>query len=82
VLVAGEMERRTGAAFTFATLAPRHARKQMVFLAWRPGATEVERARLELLRARLMKRNDLLLSADEIQWLDALWRRLTNGRAA
>lgn len=80
-LVAGEMERRAAPAITFATLAPRHARKQMAFLARRPQTTPIERARLEMLRERLLGKNKLLLSAGEIEWLDALWRRATAGAA-
>jgi hypothetical protein len=80
-LVAGEMERRAAPAFTFATLPPRAARKQMGFLAWRPGVTEVERARLETLRARLLGAKALHLAAEELEWLDALWRRVHEGGA-
>ena len=78
-LVAGEMERRAAPAFTFATLSPRPARKQMGFLAWRPGVSAVERARLEILRERLLKKNKMDLPPSDIEWLDALWRRVHGG---
>lgn len=80
-LMEAEARRQEAPAFTFATLAPRTARKQMGFLAWRPGVTVAERARLELLRARLLKASRLILSAEEVEWLDALWRRENGGRA-
>ncbi len=78
-LVAGEMERRAAPPFSFAALPVRTARKQMGFLAWRPGVSVAERARLELLRARLLKANRLTLSAEEIEWLNGLWRRENSG---
>jgi hypothetical protein len=81
-LVAGEMERRAAPAFTFATLPPRAARKQMGFLAWRPGTTAIERARIEILRGRLLNKNKMDLPPADIEWLDALWRRVNAGGAA
>jgi hypothetical protein len=77
-LVTGETVRMTRPAFTFATLPPRTARKQMSFLAWRPGVSPAERARLELLRAKLLGARKLSLSGTEIEWLDALWRKLNS----
>ena len=81
-LVATEMERRAAPPFTFATLTPRPARKMMGFLAWRLGVTKAERARLEILRDRLLKKNRLDLPAADIEWLDALWRRGNGGGGA
>lgn len=74
-LVTAEIERRARPAFTFAALPVRTARKQMGFLAWRAGATELDRARLERLRSRLLGAKKLVLSAEEIAWLDGLWRQ-------
>jgi hypothetical protein len=74
-LVTAEIERRGRPAFTFAALPVRMARKQMGFLAWRSGATDLDRARLERMRARLLGAKTLALSAEEIAWLDALWRQ-------
>lgn len=74
-LVTSEIERRARPAFTFATLSVRMARKQMGFLAWRPGATGMDRARLERLRCRLLGTSKLVLSGEEIAWLDGLWRQ-------
>ncbi len=72
-LVTAETKRQATPAFTFATLAPRTARKQMAFLAWRPGIPVADRARLELLRARLLGARKLTLTDEEIRWLDGLW---------
>ena len=74
-LVTAEIERRTRPAFTFAALPVRQARKQMGFLAWRPGATALDRVRLERLRDRLLGAKKLVLNAEEIAWLDGLWRQ-------
>lgn len=74
-LVTAEIERRSRPVFTFAALPVRTARKQMGFLAWRPGATDLDRARLERLRSRLLGAKTLALTAEEIAWLDGLWRR-------
>ena len=81
-VVAGEMERRAAPPFTFATLPARHARKQMGFIAWRPGTTATERARLEILRARLLGKTKMDLPPADIEWLDALWRRVNGGGGA
>ncbi|MBP0466208.1 hypothetical protein J5Y09_19940 [Roseomonas sp. PWR1] len=80
-VVEAALRQRAAPAFTFATLAPRTARKQMGFLAWRPGVTPAERARIESLRARLLKAERLILSAEEIGWLDRLWQRENGGGA-
>lgn len=74
-MVMREAPGATRPGFTFAALAPRTARKQMGFLAWRPGVTAIERARLESLRARLLGARHLALRPAEIEWLDRLWLR-------
>lgn len=73
-LVAGEAARQAAPAFTFATSAPRTARKMMAHLARQASATTADRVRLEAMRQRLMGAIRLTLTADEIQWLDRLWR--------
>lgn len=73
-LVTAEATRQAAPAFTFATAAPRTARKLMAHLARQPGATEADRLRLERLRARLLGAGKLALSGEEIEWLDGLWR--------
>jgi hypothetical protein len=72
-LVAAETKRRAAPAFTFATTGPRAARKMMAHLARQPGATAADKARLELLRERLLGAKQRTLMAEEIGWLDALW---------
>ena len=78
-LVSAEMDRRARPAFTFAGLGVRGARKQMAFLAWRPGVTEADRLTLERLRARLLGAKALALTPAELTWLDGLWRRCVDG---
>ena len=81
-LVTTEAERLAEPPFSFAALSPRAARtarKRMAVLARQPGVTAAERARLELLRARLLGAKDLNLSAGEILWLDTLWKRELGG---
>jgi hypothetical protein len=73
-LVATEAARQAAPAFSFAGVAPRTARKLMAHLARQPGATAVDRARLEILRARLLGAQKLALAGEEIEWLDGLWR--------
>jgi hypothetical protein len=73
-LVSAEAARQAAPRFTFATSAPRTARKLMAHLARQPGVTPADRARLERLRERLLGAGKLTLSGEEIQWLDALWR--------
>ena len=80
-LVAGEMERRAAPPFTFATMGPRAARKMMAVVQWRPGVTPAERAGLERLRVRLLGAKAMDLSAKELEWLDAMWRRTIGGAA-
>lgn len=82
-LVAAEAARQAAPAFTFATTGPRAARKLMAHLARQPGVTAPDRARLERLRERLLTaRLRKPLAADEIAWLDALWRAAQGGGAA
>lgn len=73
-LVANEAARQAAPRFTFATSAPRTARKLMAHLARQPSVTAADRARLEHLRARLLSAGKLVLSGEEIDWLDGLWR--------
>ncbi|MGG5821706.1 hypothetical protein [Falsiroseomonas sp. HW251] len=73
-MVAAETQRQDTPAFTFATASRRAARKVMAHLARQPGTSPADMARLERLRARLLGAKKLTLSAEEIGWLDALWR--------
>ena len=74
-LVSGEGKRQAAPAFTFATLAPRTARKQIALLAWRPTVTMQDRVRLEQIRQWLHGQAvSVRLSADQVLWLDELWR--------
>lgn len=80
-LVSAEAARQAAPAFTFATTAPRTARKLMAHLARQPGATPGDRLRLERLRERLLGAGKLVLSGEEIEWLDGLWRAMHGGGA-
>ncbi|MEO3474855.1 hypothetical protein AAFN86_23540 [Roseomonas sp. CAU 1739] len=74
-LVTAELERRARPAFTFAGMGARAARKMMAHLARQPIASVADRARLEWFRERLLGARDLDLSAQEVAWLDGLWRQ-------
>lgn len=78
-MVTAEAARQAAPAFTFATTGPRTARKLMAHLARHPGATAADRARLDRMRARLLGAGTLLLSGEEIEWLDGLWRAMHGG---
>jgi hypothetical protein len=75
-LVRSEAKRQAAPAFSFAGSAPKTARKQMAQMAWRPGITPADRARLERYRAFLLgKPVATRLPAEDVAWLDALWRQ-------
>jgi hypothetical protein len=75
-LVAGEAKRQAAPAFTFAGLAPKTARKHLAQMAWRPGVTADDRVRLERYRGWLLgKPVATRLPAEDVAWLDALWRQ-------
>lgn len=73
-LVSSEVTRRSAAAFSFASVGPRGARKLMSHVARQPGVSPADALRLERLRARLLGARKLNLAAEEIEWLDGLWR--------
>jgi hypothetical protein len=74
-LVSGEGKRQAVPAFTFANLAPRTARKQIVLLAGRPTVTLLDRVRLEQIREWLQGQAVAVrLPTDQVLWLDGLWR--------
>lgn len=75
-LVSTEAAWQAAPAFTFATAAPRTARKLMAHVARLPGTTPADRARLERLRPRLLGARKLMPSGKEIEWPDGLWRAL------
>jgi len=81
-LVSAEAARRTAPAFTFRTTAPRTARKLMAHRSRQPGATPADRTRRERLRLRRLGACKPVLSAEEIEWLDELWRAVHGGGAA
>jgi hypothetical protein len=72
-MVAAEAARQFAPAFTFATAAPRTARKLMAHLARQPTTTQADRVRLAVLRARLLGARKSSLSVEEVEWLDRLW---------
>ena len=74
-LVLGEGKRQAAPAFTFANLAPRTARKQIALLAARPTVSLLDRIKLDHLRLWLHgKPVSVRLPADQVRWLDGLWR--------
>lgn len=81
-LIATELERRAAPPFTFAELASRTARKQISLLVWRDGVSFEDRLRMERQRAWLLgKPTKTRLPAEEIEWLDGLWRKAFGGGA-
>ena len=74
-LVSGEGKRQAAPAFSFASLAPRTARKQIALLAARPTVSLLDRIQLDHLRLWLHGQAvSVRLPADQVQWLDRLWR--------
>ena len=79
-LVSGEGKRQAAPAFSFATLAPRTARKQTALLAARPTVSLLDRVRLEQFRQWLHGQAvSVRLPADQVQLLDGLWREAFGG---
>jgi hypothetical protein len=79
-LVSGEGKRQAAPVFTFATLAPRTARKQIALLAARPTVSPQDRMRLDHLRLWLLGQPvSVRLPVDQVQWLDELWREAFGG---
>jgi hypothetical protein len=79
-LVSGEGKRQAVPAFTFANLAPRTARKQIALLAGRPTVTLLDQVRLEQIREWLHGQAvSVRLPADQVLWLDRLWRAAFGG---
>jgi hypothetical protein len=74
-LVSGESKRQAAPAFTFASLPPRTARKQIALLAARPTVSLLDRVRLDQLRQWLHGQAvSVRLPEDQVLWLDGLWR--------
>jgi hypothetical protein len=79
-VVAGEAKQQVAPAFTFASLAPRTARKQIALLAARSTVTMQDRVRLEQLRQWLHGQPVAVrLPADQVKWLDGLWSEAFGG---
>ena len=73
-LVTSAAKHQAAPAFTFASLAPRTARKQIALLAARPTVTMQDRVRLEQLREWLHGQPvKVRLLPDQAKWLDGLW---------
>jgi hypothetical protein len=61
-------------------LAPRTARKQIALLAGRPTVTLLDQVRLEQIREWLHGQAvSVRLQADQVLWLDGLWRAAFGG---
>jgi hypothetical protein len=81
-LIHAEAARQAAPAFTFASLAPRTARKQIAALARRPTMTMMDRVRLEQLRQWLLGQAvSVRLPEGQVQWLDGLWQQSFGGGA-
>lgn len=64
----------TQPARPFADLGPRSARKRMVAIARQRGLSAEDKARVTAMRDRLVNGPTADLSAEEIAWLEDLWR--------
>jgi hypothetical protein len=70
-------------AFTFASLVPRTARKQIALLAGQPTVSLLDRVRLDQLRLWLHGQPvSVRLPEDQVLWLDGLWREAFGGGSA
>jgi hypothetical protein len=79
-MVTSAAKRQAAPPFTFANLAPRSARKQIALLAGRPTVTMQDRIRLEQLRQWLHgQAGSARLPADQVVWLDGMWRAAFGG---
>ncbi|MCW8088319.1 hypothetical protein [Sabulicella glaciei] len=64
------------AAFSFANLPPRGARKALALLASRPGLTRQQVTAIEAIKARLLgAKVHVRINHTDAAWLDALWQR-------
>ncbi|WP_431305325.1 hypothetical protein [Sediminicoccus sp. BL-A-41-H5] len=81
--VASEAERQAAPAFTFGSLPPRTARKQIALLARSLELTPAQRTRMEQMREWLHGRPVAArLPAECVAFLDDLWRRAFGGGAS
>jgi hypothetical protein len=84
-LLAAEIQRRQSPAFSFASVGPRAARKQLAMLlhrAPRDALNEAERAQVQRLYDALMGAPATVkLSGDNLAAMDLLWRRVFGGSA-
>lgn len=72
-LVSGKGKRQAAPAFTFASLAPRTARKQIALLAGQPTMTLMDRVRIDHLCLWLYGQPvSVRLPADQTKWLHGL----------
>jgi hypothetical protein len=82
-LVAAEAQRRQRPAFSFASLGPRAARKQLAMLLYRAprdALTEAERAHVQRLYEGLHGvPTPVKLAGDNLRAMDLLWRRVFGG---
>ncbi|WP_207541183.1 hypothetical protein [Sabulicella rubraurantiaca] len=66
----------SAAAFSFAAMPPRGARKALALLASRPGLTRHQVAAIEAIKARLLgAKVHVRINHADAAWLDALWQR-------
>lgn len=84
-LLAAEIQRRQRPAFSFASLGPRAARKQLAMLlhrAPREVLSDPERAQVQRLYDALLGAPPTVkLSGDNLEAMDGLWRRVFGGGA-
>ncbi len=81
-VVEAEAKRQAAPVFSFASLPPRTARKQIALLARWPELTAAQRARMEPMREWLHRKLPTeRLPSECIAFLDDLWRRAFGGGA-
>ncbi|MGK7864516.1 hypothetical protein [Falsiroseomonas sp. E2-1-a4] len=82
-VVEAEGKRQAAPIFSFASLPPRTARKQIALLVRAPELTTAQRERMEQMRAWLHgKPVKARLPAECVAFLDDLWRRAFGGGAS
>jgi len=81
-IIGAEAKRQATPAFTFASLSPRTARKQIAILARVQDLTPAQRVRMEQMRQWLhCQPVTARLPAECVAFLDELWRRAFGGVA-
>lgn len=72
---------RPAAMRSFAELGPRGMHKRLAELSRRRGISDADKARIMGMRERMADARDVVLTPEEIAWLDALWNTPEPARA-